>query len=148
MNSESPERRGSNRDVSAEQCCDVATVPGTPGSYSCSDPREDARTPAGSSIALPRSREICPGCGNEIDPDTCGCGDAIEGHSIWSGHSPIPMGCDCGRVKTRLPEGKTCLDCVWFVRCNVVLGVAQLGQQDCDWDPSRYQDRHSDSGRE
>lgn len=49
-----PEKRGNNRDVSAERCCDVATVPGTPGSYSWSDPREDARTPAGSSIAFPR----------------------------------------------------------------------------------------------
>ena len=52
--SEYPERRGNNRDVSAERCRYVATVPGTPGSYSWSDPREDARTPAGGCIAFPR----------------------------------------------------------------------------------------------
>jgi hypothetical protein len=49
------EKRGNNRDVSAERCCDVASVPGTPESYSSSDPREDARTPAGDSIAFPRN---------------------------------------------------------------------------------------------
>jgi len=42
-------------------------------------------------------REKCEGCGQEIDPDTCGCGDPMEGHSTLSGHSAIPMGCDCGR---------------------------------------------------
>lgn len=50
-----PERRGNNRDVSTEQRCHAAAVPGTPGSYSRSDPREDARTPAGSDVAFPRS---------------------------------------------------------------------------------------------
>lgn len=50
-----PEKRGNNRDVSAERCCDVASVSGTPESYSRSDPREDVRTPAGSSIAFPRN---------------------------------------------------------------------------------------------
>jgi hypothetical protein len=54
---ESPEKRGNNRDVSAERCCEAASVPETSGSYSRSDPREDARTPAGSSIAFPRSCE-------------------------------------------------------------------------------------------
>lgn len=39
---------------------------------------------------------ICEGCGNEIDPETCGCGSRID--HPWDGHSPIPMGCDCGRV--------------------------------------------------
>lgn len=42
-------------------------------------------------------RTVCDGCGKEIDPDVCGCGDSIEHHSIMAGHSPIPMGCDCGR---------------------------------------------------
>lgn len=23
----------------------------------------------------------------------------MEGHGYWDGHGPIPMGCDCGRVK-------------------------------------------------
>jgi len=42
-------------------------------------------------------RPRCAGCGNEIDPDVCGCGDSIT-HSAWDfGHEPVPMGCDCGR---------------------------------------------------
>lgn len=45
-------------------------------------------------------REICGGCGNEIDPDCCVCGDSKDGHNSWySGHSFIPMGCNCGRAK-------------------------------------------------
>lgn len=44
-------------------------------------------------------REVCSGCGQEIDPDTCGCGLPIT-HSGWEGHSPIPMGCDCFREKS------------------------------------------------
>jgi hypothetical protein len=41
----------------------------------------------------------CPRCMQEIDPDVCGCGDYIEGHGspMETGHSPVPMGCDCGR---------------------------------------------------
>lgn len=42
-----------------------------------------------------------------------------------------------------LAPGLTCLDCLWFVRCSVVLGVAELGQQHCDWSPSRFQERNS-----
>jgi hypothetical protein len=39
----------------------------------------------------------CTGCGNTIDPTTCGCGDPIRGG--WhDGHAPVPMGCDCYRV--------------------------------------------------
>ena len=43
-------------------------------------------------------RPICPGCGQEIDPDVCHCGDLIKDHSnpMNDGHSPIPMGCTCG----------------------------------------------------
>jgi hypothetical protein len=40
---------------------------------------------------------ICEGCKNEIDPDVCGCGDAIKDHGYDNGHAPIPMGCDCLR---------------------------------------------------
>jgi hypothetical protein len=54
MNLYTTERRGNNRDVSAERCCYVATVPETSGSYLWSDPSEDAWTPAGGSIAFPR----------------------------------------------------------------------------------------------
>lgn len=39
----------------------------------------------------------CPDCGNEIDPDCCGCGELREGHSNYSGHPFVPMGCDCLR---------------------------------------------------
>lgn len=41
----------------------------------------------------------CEGCGNEIDPEYCWCGDAIKGHSWSTGHGPVPMGCVCGRAK-------------------------------------------------
>jgi len=47
---------------------------------------------------------ICPRCKNEIDPEVCWCGDPIKGHG-YSEHSPVPMGCDCGRVK---PEDLEC----------------------------------------
>ena len=50
---ETTDREGDNRGLNAERCPNAATVPGTPGSYSCSDPREDARTPAGSGAASP-----------------------------------------------------------------------------------------------
>lgn len=49
------------------------------------------------------SRPICEACGREIDPDCCGCGDPMEGHSVYSGHPPIPMGCDCYRDKLPTP---------------------------------------------
>lgn len=39
----------------------------------------------------------CPYCNQEIDPDTCWCGDEIK-HSPYAGHSPVPMGCSCGRI--------------------------------------------------
>jgi hypothetical protein len=39
--------------------------------------------------------ETCPGCGCEIDPDTCGCGDTQEGHPWEAGHNFVPMGCTC-----------------------------------------------------
>lgn len=48
-------------------------------------------------VCKPPPRPRCEGCGNEIDPDVCHCGDPMEGHSTLSGHSGIPMGCDCGR---------------------------------------------------
>lgn len=46
-------REEDNRDVSAERCRNAAAVPETSGSYSRSDPSEDARTPAGAGIASP-----------------------------------------------------------------------------------------------
>lgn len=46
------------------------------------------------------TRPVCPGCKQEIDPDTCGCGDAREGHGFGvGGHGFIPMGCDCFRSR-------------------------------------------------
>jgi hypothetical protein len=38
---------------------------------------------------------ICPRCKNEIDPETCWCGDWIKDHGTFCGHSPVPMGCHC-----------------------------------------------------
>jgi hypothetical protein len=50
---ESPQERGDNRDVSTERHQNAAAVPDTSRSYSRSDPREDARTPASADIASP-----------------------------------------------------------------------------------------------
>lgn len=46
-----------------------------------------------------RLRPLCPGCGNEIDPEWCHCGSPIT-HSAWEGHAPVPMGCDCFREES------------------------------------------------
>lgn len=46
-------------------------------------------------------RVTCDGCGQEIDPDCCGCGGSKEGHGnvMNEGHPFIPMGCDCYRAE-------------------------------------------------
>ena len=41
---------------------------------------------------------FCPGCEKQIDPEVCHCGEAVASHGSYSGHSPVPLGCDCGRV--------------------------------------------------
>lgn len=38
---------------------------------------------------------ICPGCKNEIDPETCHCGETIGKHAYCDNHSPVPAGCTC-----------------------------------------------------
>jgi hypothetical protein len=38
---------------------------------------------------------VCPSCLNEIDPDTCYCGDTIKKHACCE-HNPVPVGCVCG----------------------------------------------------
>lgn len=38
---------------------------------------------------------FCDGCGQEIDPDTCHCGSAMEGGREYHGHDAVPMGCRC-----------------------------------------------------
>lgn len=44
--------------------------------------------------------EVCHGCGNQIDPDVCWCGDEIKEHNPYrAGHNPVPMGCTCGYQK-------------------------------------------------
>lgn len=40
---------------------------------------------------------ICPGCGQEHDPDTCHCGIPMSEHGYSDNHSPMPMGCSCYR---------------------------------------------------
>lgn len=54
---------------------------------------------AGAGRAIPR----CSECGNEIDPETCWCGDDVAAHHMESGHSPVPMGCTCGFRTLRSP---------------------------------------------
>jgi hypothetical protein len=43
----------------------------------------------------PEDIGICTGCLAFLDTSTCECGDAIDGHGEWSGHSAQPMGCQC-----------------------------------------------------
>jgi hypothetical protein len=45
-------------------------------------------------------RETCPNCKQEIDPETCHCGDPMDGHS--GEHSGVPMGCMCGYADSPL----------------------------------------------
>lgn len=42
---------------------------------------------------------VCPGCGNEIDPETCWCGEGDHGYG--DGGPFIPMGCECHRRRPR-----------------------------------------------
>jgi hypothetical protein len=42
---------------------------------------------------------ICPGCGNEIDPEVCHCGEIRSMHGPERGHSFVPAGCTCGYAK-------------------------------------------------
>ena len=40
----------------------------------------------------------CAGCGCQIDPDLCGCGEPRTTHNDQNaGHSFVPIGCDCLR---------------------------------------------------
>ncbi len=57
---------------------------------------------------LGREDDICSGCSQEIDPDTCGCGDSREDHgSAMNGCSLfVPMGCDCLRAPTRQDDAR------------------------------------------
>lgn len=44
-------------------------------------------------------RPRCGGCHNEIDPDCCHCGDAVQDHRGMShNHGAVPMGCTCGYI--------------------------------------------------
>lgn len=51
-------------------------------------------------IVPPRRPEMawlprCSGCKQEIDEDTCCCGEAIRPGVIHDNHNPVPMGCKC-----------------------------------------------------
>lgn len=47
-------------------------------------------------VGLIERREECSGCKQEIDPDTCHCGDLCVDHDPYNdGHAPVPMGCVC-----------------------------------------------------
>ena len=49
---------------------------------------------------------LCPGCGCEIDPDTCHCGAGISEHNDCGPiHSFVPMGCACGYVRDQGSDG-------------------------------------------
>jgi hypothetical protein len=38
---------------------------------------------------------VCKFCNGYIDTEVCWCGDPIEIHSLWSGHTAVEMGCMC-----------------------------------------------------
>lgn len=44
--------------------------------------------------------EICKGCDQEVDPETCWCGDDVKGHALVE-HSFVPMGCICFRSQAQ-----------------------------------------------
>ena len=50
------------------------------------------------------AREKCPGCGHEVDPEVCCCGNPMT-DSYHDNHHPIPMGCTCGYLTQ--PEQET-----------------------------------------
>jgi hypothetical protein len=51
-------------------------------------------------------RPKCSDCKNEIDPDVCHCGDAVKDHTgVSHNHSPVPMGCQCGREGPEFGDG-------------------------------------------
>lgn len=48
----------------------------------------------------------CESCGEEIWVNVCWCGDTIDNHGGYEGHSPVPMGCRCGYDR----RGDACLE--------------------------------------
>jgi hypothetical protein len=42
-------------------------------------------------------KEICSGCGKQIDTEVCWCGSPMNKHTYYDNHPPIPFGCDCFR---------------------------------------------------
>lgn len=44
---------------------------------------------------------LCEGCKAYVDFSCCGCGDPMEGHDniLTCGHHPVPLGCNCFRVR-------------------------------------------------
>jgi len=62
-----------------------------------------AAAPAGE-----EKHERCGGCGNEIDPTTCCCGEFEKDHRFIMEHPFVPMGCDCLREKKEPPACPRC----------------------------------------
>ena len=60
--------------------------------------------PADTEKMMEQKHELDIGYGQEIDPETCCCGDLID-HSPWAGHMPVPMGCVCGYDLKSDPTG-------------------------------------------
>lgn len=47
---------------------------------------------------------LCEGCNQPIDIETCHCGDPVDQHGLWCGHSPVYMGCICHTLNQEDPE--------------------------------------------
>jgi hypothetical protein len=56
-------------------------------------------------IGCPCRFRYCEGCQTVIDPETCGCGSPIDGHSAYEGHMAIPMGCGCYYEREQYSNG-------------------------------------------
>lgn len=42
---------------------------------------------------------FCRYCGQDIDEETCHCGDGRSAHPYGVGHNFVPIGCICGYMK-------------------------------------------------
>lgn len=73
-------------------------------------------------------RPKCGGCGQEIDPEVCGCGSSRQGHGWGDGHPFIPMGCDCMRARAPAPASEA--------RCPAC--SAPLSHDEAKWAARRY----------
>jgi hypothetical protein len=52
---------------------------------------------------------------------------------------PVLSGALWAEADMKLPDGKTCVDCVHFNRCSTLFGHIESDEV-CDWAPSRFRE--------